>query len=67
MGTPRISVSDHHINGLQYSGDESDSFIIDMNSFTGKNVPANPRISVSSTLHFGPTLFLLIFKTQLFS
>ncbi|XP_031397290.1 uncharacterized protein LOC116208162 isoform X2 [Punica granatum] len=45
MGTQKISVSDH-VNGLQYAGgNKSDKFVIDMDSFTGRDVPSNPRIS----------------------
>lgn len=49
MGTPKISASDH-VNGFQYAGDKPDNFVIDMSSFTGKDVPANPRINVSFIL-----------------
>ncbi|KAM1793242.1 hypothetical protein ACFX12_037006 [Malus domestica] len=48
MSTQKISVSDH-INGFHYTADKSDSFVIDMESFshggTDKDVTANSRVS----------------------
>ncbi|KAK4759732.1 hypothetical protein SAY87_022863 [Trapa incisa] len=47
MGVQKISVSDH-IDGLEYSsGRPDDDFVMDMDSFTSKDVPANPRITRS--------------------
>ncbi|KAK4759192.1 hypothetical protein SAY87_022323 [Trapa incisa] len=45
MGTQKIISICDHVNWLNYSHDNSDSFVIDMNNFTGKEVPANPRIA----------------------
>jgi len=52
MGTQRISVSDH-INAFQYSADEADSFVIDMDSFSPPtinkdSINTNSRITVRS-------------------
>ncbi|KAM1797048.1 hypothetical protein ACFX13_037745 [Malus domestica] len=48
MSTQKISVSDH-INEFHYTADKSDSFVIDMESFshggTDKDVTANSRVS----------------------
>ncbi|CAL2251383.1 unnamed protein product [Prunus armeniaca] len=47
MGTQKISVSDH-INGFHYTADKSDSFVIDMESFshaTDKDITPNSRVS----------------------
>ncbi|RDX61354.1 hypothetical protein CR513_60425, partial [Mucuna pruriens] len=50
MGTQRISVSDH-INAYQYSAEEADSFVIDMDSFSSginkDSTNANSRITRS--------------------
>lgn len=49
MGSQKISVSDH-MNGFQYTADKSDSFVIDMDSFSpsnNKDLTANSRITVS--------------------
>lgn len=54
MSTQRISVSDH-VNGFQYEAEESDSFVIDMESFShggNKEITANSRITVSSLPFF---------------
>lgn len=53
MGAQKISDSDH-VDGLQYAGDKSDSLVVDIDSFTCRDVPANPRISVSFYCQFGP-------------
>lgn len=48
MSTQRISVSDH-VNGFQYEAEESDSFVIDMESFShggNKEITANSRITL---------------------
>ncbi|KAM1005083.1 hypothetical protein ACFX2I_005181 [Malus domestica] len=53
MGTQKISVSDH-INGFHYTADKSDSFVIDMESFshggTDKDATANSRVSMQRNL-----------------
>jgi hypothetical protein len=50
MGSQKISVSDH-MNGFQYTADNSDSLVIDMESFSrstiNKDITANSRITVS--------------------
>jgi hypothetical protein len=49
MGSQKISVSDH-MNGFQYTADNSDSLVIDMERFsrvTNKDITANSRITVS--------------------
>ncbi|KAF5474726.1 hypothetical protein F2P56_006597 [Juglans regia] len=49
MGRQEISVSDH-ITGFQYSADQSDSFVIDMESLSpgaNKEITANSRITRS--------------------
>ena len=55
ISTQKISVSDH-INGFQYTTDKSDSFVIDMESFShgGANKETNPnsRITVSFLLKY---------------
>ncbi|XP_048322021.1 uncharacterized protein LOC107419494 isoform X2 [Ziziphus jujuba] len=48
LGTEKISVSDH-INGFDYNTDKSDSFVIDMGSFSNganKDATANSRITL---------------------
>ncbi|KOM36160.1 hypothetical protein LR48_Vigan02g231000 [Vigna angularis] len=53
MGTQRISVSDH-INAFQYSADEADSFVIDMDSFSSAvnkdSINTNSRITLQRNL-----------------
>lgn len=52
MGSQKISVSDH-MNGIQYSADNSDSLVIDMDSFsrsTNKDITANSRITLQRSL-----------------
>ncbi|KAL6282120.1 hypothetical protein ACE6H2_013049 [Prunus campanulata] len=52
MGTQKISVSDH-INGFHYTADKSDSFVIDMESFshgTDKDITPNSRVSMQRNL-----------------
>lgn len=53
MGTQRISVSDH-INAYQYSAEEADSFVIDMDSFSSSinkdSTNANSRITLQRNL-----------------
>ncbi|KAK7357531.1 hypothetical protein VNO80_16820 [Phaseolus coccineus] len=53
MGTQRISVSDH-INAYQYSAEEADSFVIDMDSFSSAinkdSTNANSRITLQRNL-----------------
>ncbi|CAJ1977274.1 unnamed protein product [Sphenostylis stenocarpa] len=43
MGTQRISVSDH-INAYQYSTEEADSFVIDMDSFSSPSTKITPML-----------------------
>ncbi|KAG6638955.1 uncharacterized protein LOC122279139 isoform X1 [Carya illinoinensis] len=48
----KISISDH-INGFQYTADESDSFVIDMESFSrgpNKDITSNSRITLQRSL-----------------
>ncbi|KAF5472844.1 hypothetical protein F2P56_009520 [Juglans regia] len=48
-GSQKISISDH-INGFQYTTEESDSFVIDMDRFsrgTNKDITSNSRITRS--------------------
>ncbi|XP_062160881.1 uncharacterized protein LOC133868082 [Alnus glutinosa] len=49
MGSQKISVSDH-MNGFQYKADNSDSLVIDMESFSrstiNKDITANSRITL---------------------
>ncbi|KAF5474724.1 hypothetical protein F2P56_006596 [Juglans regia] len=52
MGRQEISVSDH-ITGFQYSADQSDSFVIDMESLSpgaNKEITANSRITLQRSL-----------------
>lgn len=52
MGNQKISVSDH-MNGFQYTADNSDSLVIDMESFsrlTNKDITANSRITLQRSL-----------------
>ncbi|GMY36971.1 hypothetical protein FCV25MIE_32213 [Fagus crenata] len=52
MGSQKISVSDH-MNGFQYTADKSDSFVIDMDSFSpsnNKDLTANSRITLQRSL-----------------
>ncbi|KAF3451665.1 hypothetical protein FNV43_RR07761 [Rhamnella rubrinervis] len=52
LGTEKVSVSDH-VNGFHYTTDKSDSFVIDMESFsngTNKDTTANSRITLQRTL-----------------
>ncbi|XWS18234.1 hypothetical protein CRYUN_Cryun32bG0025800 [Craigia yunnanensis] len=47
ISTQNISVSDH-INGFQYKTDKSDSFVIDMESFSEEGGGANKEINPNS-------------------
>jgi len=52
MGSQKISVSDH-MNGFQYTADNSDSLVIDMERFsrvTNKDITANSRITLQRSL-----------------
>ncbi|KAI4298637.1 hypothetical protein L6164_032171 [Bauhinia variegata] len=52
MGTQKISVSDH-INAFQYTAEESDSFVIDMDTFSSginKDSNTNSRITLQRSL-----------------
>ncbi|KAK6268952.1 hypothetical protein QUC31_013112 [Theobroma cacao] len=53
MSTQKISVSDH-LNGFQYTTDKSDSFVIDMESFShggaNKEINPNSRITLQRNL-----------------
>ncbi|XWS15611.1 hypothetical protein CRYUN_Cryun34aG0016100 [Craigia yunnanensis] len=51
ISTQKISVSDH-INGFQYTTDKSDSFVIDMESFSrgGANKETNPNSRITRSL-----------------